>query len=326
VALVINKSLSVALWFIERRRDPPGPIDLDGIGVGLRFRSVGGSQMKAQIRMFLVITFALTIVCCYPLIRAGDMYLAGGVYVMGIMWSPGIAALVTCLVYQRNLRGLGWGLGRVSYLLAGYLIPLGAALIVYSTVWVTGLGEFRVTEYFGINTAGTFGVENPGFGVSLAIMLTGGLFLRMILALGEEIGWRGFLVPRLATVVSLKRAAILSGVIWAIYHLPGLLLLQYHSGSRPRSVVCFTIMAIAASVIMAWLRMRSGSLWTAAVFHSSHNLAIQGIFNGLTEKTGATEFFIDEFGIGMAMVYTVAAIWFWRRFRSIGEPVAEPVN
>jgi len=272
--------------------------------------------MNTQIRIFLAITFALTGVLSYPMIRAGDMYLAGGAYVMGIMWSPGIAALVTCLVFQRNLRGLGWRLGKLRFLLASYLVPLAAALIVYSAVWMAGLGRFRVTEYFGSNTAGTFGVENPQFGVSLAILLTGGLLLRMVFALGEEIGWRGFLLPRLAEVMTLKRAAILSGVIWAVYHLPGLLFLQYYRGTRIQSVICFSIMAIAASVIMAWLRMRSGSLWTAAIFHSSHNLAIQGIFNGLTEDTGPTEFFIDEFGIGMALVYSLAAIWFWRRLQS----------
>ena len=272
--------------------------------------------MSTQIRIFLAITFALTAVLSYPMIRAGDMYLAGGAYVMGIMWSPGIAALVTCLVFQKNLRGLGWRLGKLRFLLASYLVPLAAALIVYSAVWMTGLGRFRVTEYFGSNTAGIFGVENPRFGVSLAILLTGGLLLRMIFALGEEIGWRGFLLPRLAEVMTLKRAAILSGVIWAVYHLPGLLFLQYYSGTRLQSVICFSIMAVAASVIMAWLRMRSGSLWTAAIFHSSHNLAIQGIFNGLTEDTGSTDFFIDEFGIGMALVYSLAAIWFWRRLQS----------
>lgn len=67
---------------------------------------------------------------------------------------------------------------------------------------------------------------------------------------------------------------------------------------------------------MARLRMRSGSLWTAAIFHSSHNLAIQGIFNGLTEDTGPTDFFIDEFGIGTAIAYSLAAIWFLRLLQS----------
>lgn len=192
-----------------------------------------------------------------------------------------------------------------------------------STVWTAGLGRFRVAEYFGSNTAGTFGVENPGFGVSLAIMLTGGLLLRMVLALGEEIGWRGFLAPRLAGVFTFKKAAILSGVILVVYHLPGLLFLQYYRGTRLQSVICFSIMAVAASVIMAWLRMRSGSLWTAAIFHSSHNMAIQGIFNGLTEDTGHTDFFIDEFGVGMALVYSLAAVSFWRRFESNADHVTD---
>lgn len=67
---------------------------------------------------------------------------------------------------------------------------------------------------------------------------------------------------------------------------------------------------------MFWIRMKSGSLWTGAVFHASHNLAIQGIFDHFTIDTGNTNFFSGEFGLGLAVVYSVVAIWFWKKMNS----------
>lgn len=74
--------------------------------------------------------------------------------------------------------------------------------------------------------------------------------------------------------------------------------------------------------MLAWLRLRSGSLWPAALFHATHNLVIQGIFDGSTIDTGPTKWITTEFGIGMAVVAVIVGIYFWRRR---GELPAEPV-
>jgi hypothetical protein len=61
------------------------------------------------------------------------------------------------------------------------------------------------------------------------------------------------------------------------------------------------------------MRLRSGSLWTGAFLHASHNLFIQGFFTPLTTDTGPTEYVIDEFGCALALTALLVAVVFWRR-------------
>jgi uncharacterized protein len=76
-------------------------------------------------------------------------------------------------------------------------------------------------------------------------------------------------------------------------------------------------MVIALSFIFAWMRLKSGSLWTGAMLHASHNLFVQGIFTPLTRNAGKTAWYIDEFGAVLPAVIVVFAICFWRRRREL---------
>ncbi len=72
-------------------------------------------------------------------------------------------------------------------------------------------------------------------------------------------------------------------------------------------------MVVADAFIFAWMRLKSGSLWTGAILHASHNLYIQSILTPLTANTGKTAWFIDEFGAVLPVTTVVFAIYFWRR-------------
>ena len=72
-------------------------------------------------------------------------------------------------------------------------------------------------------------------------------------------------------------------------------------------------MIVADSFIFAWLRLKSGSLWTAAVLHASHNLFIQTVFDNLMRDTGKTLWYTTEFGIALAIVTVLFAFYFWTR-------------
>jgi membrane protease YdiL (CAAX protease family) len=67
------------------------------------------------------------------------------------------------------------------------------------------------------------------------------------------------------------------------------------------------------SMAVAWLRLRSGSLWTAALYHGVHNLSIQGVFDGSTINTGWTKWITTEFGIGLTIASVAMSVYFWRR-------------
>lgn len=115
-------------------------------------------------------------------------------------------------------------------------------------------------------------------------------------------------------MVSFRWIGIISGLMWAAYHYPILLFGDYNAGGPAWfGLTCFTLMVVADSFILAWLVIRSGSLWPAAIFHASHNLFIQSIFTPLTKGTSVTKYIIDEFGVGLVITITVAAIIVCRR-------------
>ena len=78
-----------------------------------------------MIRTYLALTVIAAAPFYYLIISAGSVSAGGGVYVLGLMWSPGVSALLTRLLLQRNVRGMGWGWGKTRYQVWSYLIVNG---------------------------------------------------------------------------------------------------------------------------------------------------------------------------------------------------------
>jgi membrane protease YdiL (CAAX protease family) len=252
------------------------------------------------------------------IIMTGHVGGGAGHYVEALMWSPALAAFLTV-----SLRGLGsktLGLGwRDNHLaLLAYLTPLFYAAIAYSATWGLGLGSFPdPTVSAALATKLGWSFTAPGSFVPLYFLLIGttGMVSSVAHALGEEIGWRGFLAPRLVARSGFTRGAILTGLIWASWHLPILLFADYNSGTPWWfALPCFFLMVVNISVMSTWLRLKTGSVWPSAILHASHNLFIQAFFTPLTTAKGSvTAYVIDEFGVAVPAVTLVFAIYFWTR-------------
>lgn len=255
------------------------------------------TRVHKEILTFLILTFALSSVWYYLIISSGSLSTGGGWYPVALMWCPGIAALITTLIYRKSLGGLGWGWGRTRYQLSAYLLPIGYGLVVYGAVWLLGLGG--IGETFSTNW--------------LSWILFGTL-LNCFAALGEEIGWRGFLVKRLAGVTSFTKLSLISGSIWALWHMPLILFADYNAGGPGwYSLLSFAVAVIAISFVYAWLRLKSGSVWTAMFLHASHNFWIQGFFDPLITDTGITKYLTGEFGAGLGIASILLAYLYWRK-------------
>jgi membrane protease YdiL (CAAX protease family) len=275
------------------------------------------ARVWKKIALFYGLTMLFSGVFDMFVLHAGKMDAGNLLYVTGSMWSPALAAFATKAIFGESIRELPWKWGASKYAWLGYLIPIFYALPVYLVVWVSGLGGFA-SDAFVIRTAEIFGWSTFPTAVALTLFIlftaTLGLVGKLSRALGEEIGWRGFLVPELAKVVSFPAVALISGLMWAAYHFPALIFADYNAGTPVwYGLTCFTIMVVADSFILAWLTLRSGSLWPAAILHGSHNLFIQSILTPLTVDTGRTSYIIDEFGIGLVITVTIAAIVVWRK-------------
>lgn len=274
------------------------------------------NRVKLSIVVYVLLTFVLSGIFYRLIIRNGSLGAHGGLFVLALMWCPGAAGLLTRLLFQGNLRGHGWSWGKTKYQFASYWIPLAYAAIVYVPLWIAGFSNFhapivaRITERFGLH-----GLATSSSLVSYFLFIaTVGMAGSCISALGEELGWRGFLVPQLAKVMPFGGVALTSGVIWSLWHYPLILFANYHgAGPAWYSLMCFTVMVIGISFLFAWMRLKSRSVWTGMFLHASHNIFIQSFFDPLTRPGLATKYLTTEFGAGLAIMAVIIAVIFYEK-------------
>jgi membrane protease YdiL (CAAX protease family) len=227
------------------------------------------------------------------------------------MWCPGIAAIITQIVFRGKLSDFGWRLGETKYLVLGIMTPFMYGLTIYGFVWVTGLGGYQPP------TLGIGNNELPGF-LAFSVITLMGLIPACLAALGEEIGWRGLLIPELMRITSFTKATLITGTIWAAWHYPAIIFAEYHN-EVPLwfNLTTLTVSVFGLSVFTAWMRMKTGSIWPAVLWHGSHNVLIQTAFLRMTTDTGFTEYFVDDFGLGLVLTSLILGYIFWRKGKEL---------
>jgi membrane protease YdiL (CAAX protease family) len=253
-------------------------------------------NIMREIIVFLALTIVLSTLAYIPIIKAGTINGGQSRFASYLMLAPGLAAIITYLVFERSLRPMGWKLDKVQYLLLGLAVPIIYCLIGYGLVWLTGGGTY-----------------NGQFPANFPVALVTLLFNGTLSALLEEIAWRGFLVPKMIQLTSFTKTALITGLIWAAWHYPLIIYSNVRLGNTPLpySLVCFTIFAVGMSFAAAWLRLKSGSVWTAALLHGSHNVFMLHVFNTLTTDSGGTWLLVGEYGAVTAAIGLVLVIVFW---------------
>jgi membrane protease YdiL (CAAX protease family) len=273
-------------------------------------------KSRVQVAQYLLLVFAFSSFFYFLVLRSGSLGYGRGMYVLGLMWCPALAGMLTLRLNDRSIGELGWKWGETKYQLWSWFVPLLYASIAYGIVWIAGFGGLGNRDFLH-SLAQQMHLRAPEWvSAGLGIFLTGtyGLIRSVGSALGEEIGWRGFLVPELSRTTSFTATALLSGAVWSLWHYPILIYGDYNAGTPTwYGLTCFTVMVIAASFVFAWMRLKSGSLWTGAILHGSHNLYIQAIFTPLTRNTEKTAWYIDEFGAMLPLVAIGFAFYFWSR-------------
>jgi membrane protease YdiL (CAAX protease family) len=212
---------------------------------------------------FFVLTYVLTWAIECPLVFLTDSVTATQGLVLVILASnvPSVVAIVlTAIVFGRGpLRKL---LGR---LLIWRTNPLWYLVVILGPVVLTG-GVVLLNALMG-GPALSLGMPLLGVLSMLAFSIVPGS------ALGEEIGWRGYALPRLQSRMSALGASLIIGPIWALWHLP--LWLTGTPGRTPTLYAAFVISVIALSVILTWVyNSTGGSLLMVVLLHATYNLPI----------------------------------------------------
>ncbi len=112
--------------------------------------------------------------------------------------------------------------------------------------------------------------EWPPFGGTPVALIILGIAMSTWVQAGEEVGWRGYALPRLAQYLGLGGASLVLGVVWAVWHMP--LFILPDSGSTGQSFPAYLLQVIPMSVVLAFLYWRTdGSLLLAMLMHASVN-------------------------------------------------------
>ena len=211
--------------------------------------------------LYLLLTFAFTwsiwgAIAAFGTDGAPLFALGGPVFLLGV-FGPGIVA-VGLTRYERGPEGVARLVGRIGRWQVAWPFYLFAASYMIATELLAAV----LHRLF-------LGVWPAFEGAPLLLILPAIVFSTLVQA-GEELGWRGYALPRLSRVVGLPAASLLIGAVWALWHLP--LFFMAGTDSVGTSFVIYLLHVIALSVAMAWLYWRTGgSLLLVMLMHAAIN-------------------------------------------------------
>ncbi len=248
------------------------------------------STSRAGVRWTSVFLFtALTFVLGWIVFWGLRPFLAFNVRAEIGMFTPLAAAVATRFILDEGFDDFGLRLSfrrswRWSYLTA-YLLPLllvaigvVLALLTRQQQWVLYHRWEADLDALGrqLSPSQSRALHNAGAALLFAQLIQDlvlGVFANCLFTLGEEFGWRGHLVPRLAPLGEVW-AALIVGVVWGVWHAPLIVLDGYEYGIAAwQAVPFFCLFTIPLSGILTWLRLRSGSTWPGVLLHATVNQA-----------------------------------------------------
>ena len=213
----------------------------------------------ASLLKYFLFTYALMWVCFFTvaLVPISLSSLLGVLLVYLGAFAPGIVAL-SFTAHREGRTGVRALLGRVL------LYKVAARWYVFA---VTYLAAIKLTAAL-VHRAATGAW--PHFGNLPAYVMAIAILTSTPFQAGEEVGWRGYALPRLTTRFGLPIASILLGVIWACWHLPQFFIREADTYGQPFFVYVLQVTAMSAA--FAWLYAKTnGSLLLTMLLHASVN-------------------------------------------------------
>ncbi|MDP1703000.1 MAG: CPBP family intramembrane metalloprotease [Aestuariivirga sp.] len=247
---------------------------------------------------FYAITLALAVAVAFTLPFPGEVNL------VATMMTPAIATLIMLawIAPEGGLRKVLslLGLDRAGF--RGWPLAIAGPAVVHLAglfiLTVAGLAVFAAPQLSG----------SVGFAI---FKISTGLAIGTLFALGEEIGWRGYMLPRLLGR-GVVPAMLLVGFLHGVWHLPLMLATDlYHNSGNPLLVVpLFLVTLTLAGVFFGFLRLWTGSVWAVAIAHAAANTA----WELMTEMTETKSALVLEYVGGESGVIMIASLMLFSFF------------
>ena len=220
-----------------------------------------------------------------------------------LMWIPGLVSILLRLLLKLGFADVRFVVGKPRYYGYAIAIPLVLALLTSLSCVILDIRQLALIEPDELHRT------IPVFVLMFAV----GLFV----ALGEELGWRGFLLPRMVAG-GFPSPYLASGLVWAAWHLPLIAFGGFYRTSHAfLMVAAYGMSIVAINFVVSELRMRSGSVWVATVLHASHNfffqLAVPAFVLARQEMPSERwEILGGDSGVIVAVLYSLAFLVLFR--------------
>ena len=260
-------------------------------------------NLRSQIFIFVVSTLAVSWGYEAFILTHGGVKTFGLIGLVALMWIPGALSIAFRIIFRTGFGDVGFSLGKLKFYVYGILVPIALAVFTNLISSVFDIRHFEFVDQSKLPRA------MPMVAMSLVFGVIG--------ALGEELGWRGYLLPKMVAA-RISKPYLLSGLIWAAWHLPIITLGDYYAGNDHFLIaIAYALSIVAMGFLMSELRMQSGSVWVATAFHASHNFFFQLVvpnlfFTKLGNRSDLWEIVGGDCGFTVALLYTFAFLLYKR--------------
>ena len=215
---------------------------------------------------------------------------AGQLVLAAMMFVPTLGVFLS----GAGFSGMGWKpriRKNIKTILAAWFGPLiltAAGALIYFLFFP---GHFDLSGGYLTVLAGEEALEQmkaQGLSYPLYVMvnvissITYAPLINMFAALGEEIGWRGFLYPQLEAGFGRRKGWLLGGFIWGAWHWPLIWLIGYEYGAAAGNpagyagfpisgMLLFAVFAAGLGILHGWLYEKSGTIWVPSLLHGAIN-------------------------------------------------------
>ena len=231
---------------------------------------------KKRLLIYLGLAFGMAWLVFFIFILTGHTWSGSTPELMSLI-SLGMLAPAAAHIITRKITGEGFRLSGKDSMMLGidlkgkkWLFFLVAVIlpVIYAT-----LGDVIIwlscPEAFGITDVRPFvAITYPLLAVVSGVVLS-------FAALGEELGWRGYMMPKLIELIGMPKAIITGGIIWGLWHAPLTCVGHNYGMDYPGfpyvGIILMCLMCMALGTVLTYVTIKTGSIWPAAFMHAINN-------------------------------------------------------
>ena len=279
-----------------------------------------------RIWLFLLITFGLTyawtMLLIWPHVLGRDAAsltaedaIVNTMLTAALMFFPTIGVLLTRLLTREGFNDLMLDLnfkGNVRYYLIGWLGPIVLTLIGTAIYFVIFPSEFTLESYKAM--LATQPMPHAIAPLVLCVLMLMAPMLNLMPCFGEEWGWRGYLLPKVAQRTKFLPTILLTGFIWGIWHAPIIVSGHNYGTGYPGypwwGIIAMCVFCIVVGTLFSYITLKAKSCWPAVLAHGALNgTAAMGVIF-LPDPTAYDRFVgpVPTGIIGMS-AYIGVAVW-----------------